>query len=275
MRRIHYGANHVNYQDWVQNAPSPSGRNSSRRYFDGINHVPLDWASMKCYSSFTIVSMRLVPEDLIRGNRVPDNGSGYTTLPGQLAHLIGTLPRGVKLTLWQEAGPANGLGFPDYITPAALNAAHETMQWVCRKYANADGGHVKYGQIIIGPANRQADWIAPDLDWYGVDIYDNQAYWNAFGRLVASKLTTRMDHNLEVFDQKSTLPVVHFPETNSLRDSHRAEWFTVLSEWVWDRALLNTYLVSHWDPEGPVSGPWPPSSRVLKRFRELQDTYGA
>jgi hypothetical protein len=42
------------------------------------------------------------------------------------------------------------------------------------------------------------------------------------------------------------------------------------------RTFLNGFrIVSHWHPNGPDSGAWPPSPGVLRSFRTLQHRFGA
>lgn len=274
MRRIIFGANDNTYQAWVQNAPSPNGMNCERRYFDGINNVPLDWASMKCQTQHAIVSLRLVPADLIERAFVKDNASGHPTLGGQVRHLIGTLPSGVWLTMWHEASPGNNLHYPSYIEPKALKAAHEYVQHLCRTTPNADGGRTKYCQILIGAVWPQRQWVTPGLDGYGIDIYDNRRYWNVLGRLSARKLTARMISNrAALMAVGGGNPVIHIPETNSPKPHHRRKWFRLLAKWM--TANNGGMLISHWHLGGKDSGPWPPSDHVMREFRDLQRRYGA
>lgn len=273
MRRIIFGANDNTYDAWVQNAPSPTGTNGERRYFDGINHVPVDWTSMRCRTPHAIISLRLIPADLLSGKEVADNGSGWTTLARQVQHLIGTMPDGAWLTMWHEASPGNNLDYPPYIYPGALKAAHAFMQVICHDTPNAENGRTGYCQIMIGPVWNERQWVAPGLDAYGIDIYDNRRYWNLLGRLSARKLWARMDDDrLALTAINGRSPILHIPETNSPRDMHRRKWFSTLAQWM---ALNNgEMMISHWHPGGKDSGPWPPSAPVLAMFRELQRLYG-
>jgi hypothetical protein len=290
---IIYGANHDNFSDWVANAPSPDGKNSERRYFDAIvpyddgvgngsgNHSSLitDWTSMQCLTDYAIVSLRINPVYALQSPQIqiPDNGSGFTTLDGQISHLLSTMPAHAVLTNWQEAGPSNTLNFPGYVSAANTRGLHNHMQSLVNT-VRANGGHADYGQIMIDDPTHSAfgSWLGSNLDTYMVDIYDfnTGTFRNSDGTLSQSKIDTRMTNYKTAFASvTSATPLIHITETNSPMDSHRKNWFLFLTEWM---SANNGYrIVSHWDPTGPDSGPWPPSATVLSYVQFLQNTYGA
>lgn len=290
---IIYGANHDYFNDWVGNAPSPDGKNSERRYFDAIvpyddaagdksgKPSPLvkDWASMGCHTNYAIVSLRVNPVYALQSPQVqiPDNGSGFTTLDGQLKHLMSTMPAHAVLTNWQEAGPGNPLHFPGYVNASNTSRLHNHMQSLVNS-VQANGGHVDYGQIVLADPTHSGftSWLGHNLDTYMVDIYDfnTGTYRNSNGTLSQSKINKRMGNYKSAFASvTSATPLIHITETNSPMDSHRKNWFLFLTEWM---SANNGYrVVSHWDPTGPDSGPWPPSRTVLDYFQTLQKKYGA
>ena len=293
--KIVYGANHDNYNDWVANAPSPDGKNSERRYFDAIvpyddgagnrsgNYSPLitDWTSMQCLTNYAIVSLRINPVYALQNPQIqiPDNGSGFTTLDGQINHLLSTMPAHAVLTNWQEAGPSNTLNFPSYVNASNTRGLHNHMQSLVNT-VQANGGQVNYGQIVIDNPNNSGfdSWLGHNLDTYMVDIYDysstNPPFRNPDGTLSQSKIDTRMNNYKSAFASvTSATPLIHITETNSPLDSHRKNWFLFLTEWL---SANNGYrLVSHWHLGGQDSGPWPPSDTVLDYFKYLQNNYGA
>jgi hypothetical protein len=142
----------------------------------------------------------------------------------------------------------------------------------------ANGGHVDYGQIVLANPAHSAfkSWLGSNLDTYMVDIYDfsTGTYRNSNGTLSQSKINTRMNNCKSAFASVTpATPLIHITETNSPMDSHRKNWFLFLTEWM---SANNGYrLVSHWDPTGPDSGPWPPSGTVPDYFQTLQKKYGA
>jgi len=293
-RKVIYGANDFQFGQWVANAPSPDRKNSERRYFDAIvpyddgkgdksgKHHPLikDWDSMGVHTNYAIVSLRVNPVYALQRHQVeiPDNGSGFRTLDGQLTHLLSTMPAHAVLTNWQEAGPSNTLKFPSYVDATRTRRLHNHVQHLTNK-VKARGGHVNYGQILIDNPTHPAfiSWLGNDLDTYMVDIYDfpNGAFRNGtHGTLNQGKINRRMDGYKAAFSQAtSATPLIHITETNSPNDGHRANWFLFLTEWM----LANNgfRIVSHWHPNGPDSGAWPPSPGVLRSFRTLQHRFGA
>jgi hypothetical protein len=272
--KIAYGAMHSIYPDWVANAPSPDGKNSERRYFDSI---PADWTAAACYSNYVTMSIRPNPDDLLNNNTVPDNGSGYTTLDGQIKHLLSTCPDHAELTCWHEAQSDNPIGYPSYITATSIRAIHAHVQNLCSNTPDADGGRVKYGCILVGPVKANANWLGTKLDWYGIDIYDGPAFQytsgSENGELNQSLITGRMDENLSYWQAASTTGTVsvRITETNSNEDNHRKNWMLYLSQWM---AANNGYrIITFWG--GPDSGTWPPSQTVLDYYVTLQGEYGA
>jgi hypothetical protein len=93
------------------------------------------------------MSIRPNPDDLLQNRTIPDNGSGFTTLDGQITHLLGTCPDHAELTCWHEAQSDNPLHYPKYITAANMRAIDAHVQKLCAKTPDADGGRVKYGCI--------------------------------------------------------------------------------------------------------------------------------
>lgn len=271
--KIAYGAMHSVYPDWVANAPSSDGKNSERRYFERVNSIPKDWTTAACHSNYVTMSIRPNPHDLLNNNTIPDNGSGYTTLDGQIMHLLSTCPDHAELTCWHEAQSDNPLGYPSYITAANIRAIHEHVQHLCSSTPDADGGRVQYGCILTGPVRANANWLGKGLDWYGVDIYDGPAFRYSNGNLNQSAITGRMYDNLTYWraaNNNKTVSV-RITETNSAADNHRKNWMLWLSQWM---AANNGYrMITFWG--GPLSSTWPPSETVLDYYVTLQSQYGA
>jgi hypothetical protein len=132
--------------------------------------------------------------------------------------------------------------------------------------------------MVDDPTHAAFDsWLGTNLDTYMIDIYDYNTgvFRNADGTLSQTKINTRMDNYLTAFKTATTAtaPLIHITETNSPMDSHRKNWFLFLTEWM---STHNGFrIVSHWNPTGPDSGPWPPSATVRDYFVFLQATYGA
>lgn len=329
--QIIYGANHDYFADWTSyvsgtNGPnppapgtplaSPDGKNCERRYFDAIvpyddgvgnktgAYSPLitDWAAMQCLTNYAIVSLRINPVYALQSPQIqiPDNGSGFTTLDGQIKHLLSTMPAHSVLTNWQEAGPSNTLGFPSYVTASRTKGLHNHMQGLVNT-VRGSGGQVNYGQIVIDDPTGTGfnSWLGQNLDCYMIDIYDysNNVYWpaqcpvaqypkgvgdtgngrfrNSDGTLNQSKINSRMDNYLSAFRNATTAaaPIIHISETNSPVDGHRKNWFLYLTDWMMSNGGYR--ICSHWHLCGQDSGDWPTDTSVLDYFVYLQYAYGA
>lgn len=251
----------------------PDGTKGCRVYTDGYLALPTDvptaWpVTPTAYSTYSI---RPEPTPLLAGD-----------LDEALIALIATAPNHAELSSWHEAHtPGVGSNYPSYITASSLTAIHAYMQNLCSNNLNADGGHVKYGSIVTGPAASLTAWMGHNLDWYGIDIYDLPGpnggpgnFQNPDGTLSQSKINARMDANLAAWASlTNATPSVRICEANSPMDSHRKNWFLFLSEWM---VANNGYrLMSFWDCGGSGSGCYPPSPTVLDYWNTvLEPTYG-
>src|SRR6266566_133556 len=234
-------------------ADNPSGFQYSYRAYDDTvweqtSDVPKTWINDNPGNNYMNWSVRPDLNLLLRG-----------TFDQQIIALLATAPDHANLTMWHEAaappncGPGNnyavyaptsigGTGTKgSWMTAQNLKAGHAHMQNLCASNPNANGNHVSYGQIFIGPADQSqvGDWIASNLDWYGIDIYDNSIYWNDPDATDPSKTTlnqsainTRMTNDKQFLDSKATGYKLHITETNSPVIQHRKNWALYLSEWM-------------------------------------------
>jgi len=198
-------------------------------------------------------------------------------LDTELKALISTAPAHSDLTIWHENAVGNNpLGYPPSVHNAKTNVRmQEYMQRL------VTGSHVRFGVIVCGPANQVTNWLAPHLDWYGYDFYDNPRYWNKDGSLSEVKEQGRMTANLAAFRAVSgeRYPQIRIGETNSAWDNHRKNWFG------WEAAWFGTHdgnrpawVLTFWNSDhgkdsGGLSGPWPPSLPVIQRLRYIAKEY--
>jgi hypothetical protein len=104
-------------------------------------------------------------------------------------------------------------------------------------------------------------WMGTGLDWYGLDIYDfpegQFRHWLT-GKISQSKLFDRLDDMLGTCREMSgrDAPEIDICETNEPRREHRAEWFSLLAEWLDGNG--GSRLQTFWNPNGSLSGPWLP-----------------
>lgn len=269
--KLVYGANHNYYTDFV--TAIPAGTHGYRVYADGVfdtvAQMPTAWPSDLPTNCMTW-SLRPNLPNLLNGD-----------FDAALIALIAQAHDHAELSIWHEAGPGmNGPGHSydqyGYVTQGNIYHAHAHMQNLCANNLAASGGHVKYGSIITGPASSMQNWLGRNLDWYGVDIYDNPNFQNPDGTLNQGAINTRMNNNLATWKAvcPDHTPSIRITESNSSHDFHRKNWWLFLSEWM---VAHNGYrLLTYWNPNGPLSGPWPPSQTVIDYWNNtLEPTYGA
>ena len=241
-----YGINDENYSAFTTD--NPSGFQYCYRAYDetvweSTSDVPKTWITDNP-THFVNWSMRPNLRLLLAGK-----------FDKQIIDLLATAPNNAELTMWHEAaalpncGPGNEYAVyapphgtkGNWMTAANLRAGHEHMQNLCNSHKNSAGGHVTYGQIFIGPAyqHQVGDWIAPNMYWYGYDIYDNKIYWEnpdvanpAKSILNQSAIDARMTNNKHFLDGIAKGYKFHITETNSHVIQHRKNWALFLSEWM-------------------------------------------
>ena len=255
---IAFGVNRHYYPAFTAAVP---GTRSVRIYYDAENVFPGHWPD-QLPGAWATLSIRPRPRDLLSGK-----------LDGPIRNLLGTAPDHSELSIWHEAGPGNPLGYPDYVNADNMFHMHAYMQHLCT------GTNVRYGSIICGPANQCQPWLGRNLDWYGVDLYDNSRYHNPDGTLNPAKLYSRMDANLAMWRVVAGTehPSIRLCETNSPFDSHRRHWFSLIATWMArhnGRRILTYWNSAEGKARGGLSGPWPPSHEVVLHLHHLVTTYG-
>jgi hypothetical protein len=230
------------------------GARTFRAYRDQFNFIPTVWPAKDSVPEAKVtLSIRPVPADLLAGR-----------LDDQLKRFIAAAPPGVKLSAWHEA--SNLPGYPDYLTAETMTAVHQHMQDLCR------GSNVRYGSIICAVPSATKAWMGTSLDWYGLDIYDfpEGQFRNVGGGLSRRKLFARLDDMRATCRELSgrDAPEIDICETNSPRPGHRAEWFTLLAQWL--QVSGGERLQTFWNPSGSLSGPWLPDDQpTIGALREI------
>src|SRR5262249_2408951 len=160
---------------------------------------------------------------------------------------------------------------PDFISAASMSAVHEYMQQLCR------GTNVRYGSIICAVPSATKAWMGTNLDWYGLDVYDfgeGQFRDRLTDGISRTKLFARLDDMLDTCRELTgnDSPEIDICETNSPRPQHRAEWFTLLAEWLYSNG--GRCLQTFWNPSGPLSGPWLPDDlKTIRALRSIPGTF--
>jgi hypothetical protein len=230
------------------------GVRTFRAYRDQYNFIPTVWPAKDSVPDAPVtLSIRPVPDDLLAGR-----------LDDQLKTFIAAARPGVKLTAWHE--PSNLPGYPAWLTPQSVTAVHQYMQDLCR------GSNVRYGSIICAVPSATKAWMGTGLDWYGLDIYDfpEGQFRSLLGKISRDKLFARLDDMLMTSREMSgrDAPQIDICETNSPRQGHRAEWYTLLAEWL--AANGGERLLLFWNPSGSLSGPWLPDDQAaISALRQI------
>lgn len=136
--------------------------------------------------------------------RVPDVLTG--NLDSQLNDFFLSAPSGAWVTAWHEGNLPN-----HNFTPQEHIALSVYLRYLAKK---ANPG-VRYGQIfgcfqVITGNQDLGDWVAPGMDFYGIDCYQEQPTWTA--DLV---VTTPLAQIWSAVDHIADLAVI---ETNSAAD---------------------------------------------------------
>jgi len=209
-----------------------------RSYRDTVNDIPTVWPGVPGATN-TTVSLRPDLDALLGNTPVPDNGSGFTTLAGQITYLAQQAPVLSKLTIWHEAG--NLYQDNPAITPQKIRSSHVVCHTACA------GTNVDYGCIIYGDIVNMTQWIpgangSYPMDWYGIDVYDNTAsnngssFRNTDGSISQSKVNAYLTQYRTLAQARSgiTWPQIDICECNAslAREQYRGPFFKALASWL-------------------------------------------
>jgi hypothetical protein len=158
-------------------------------------------------------------------------------LDKQLAAFAEHVPAGAWVTCWHEGERAN-----EGNTAASIKGLHEH----CHKIFKAQSPHCLYGQIVTcytaTPASGHyplGQWMAPGLDFYGLDGYQaarTDTADSVFG-VAARQITGALGNvPLAVIEVNSSLP------------NSRPAWFS--DTWAWAEANDCLSYLTYWDPAG-------------------------
>jgi hypothetical protein len=199
-----------------------------------------------------------------------------------LKSLFATAPPCSLVTIDHENIDGRGVANPLRYPPSIHNAAHFVAMQLHME-SLVKGTKVRFGIVFIGPAGLGAAWMAPHLDWYGFDIYDNPLYWNrGKARTInTAALTTRLATDLASLKKISgeRYPLLRIAETNSPWDRHRRTWFTTITTWLATHdGQRPSWVLSYWNPAnghatGGLSGPCCGSRPVISRMAWLASHY--
>lgn len=190
--------------------------------------------------------------------------------------LLNTQPREM-LSCWHEASSMNysdrnGL-IQDWMQVA--------MQTYLYNFAKTGDGHtcptpfqiqnpkyqVAVGGIDIGNWSKVEPWMAPNLDFYGIDLYfDN----------FNDPCTPLEEWQQHVYYGTSTTPA-HSPnatiavcECNCSCDYDRAAYFQEAASWVWNQTNRGARsFLTFWNGTGNLGGCWPPGCDTIDELMRI------
>lgn len=225
------------------------GMSCVRAYRDTENDIPTVWPGVPGATTST-VSLRPHPDTLMNNTSVPDNGSGQTTLYGQVRYLAEHAPPGSKLTVWHEAG----ILYPNlsYITPTTMRGVHAILKQACA------GTNVDYGVIITGDPDKMEPWIPTvTMDWYGIDVYVNgKRLLDADGHISQANVNAYLNEyrSIAMSHSGKAWPQIDVTETNAHDESLRGPLFKAIAQWLHHNGGYR--LLTFYKGGGPLGGAW-------------------
>jgi len=224
------------------------GARAVRNYHDAVNDIPLEWPVWLFPDGTTgpvVLSIRPMPEDLLSGR-----------LDKQILSMVRSAPPFSYLSAWHEAGNLPAYKHLNYLYPSGMQRVHAKMMALCH------GTNVRYGAIMCMPPPHMPKWLIPQLDWYGLDIYDwpqfhfNDSY--AYPIDFNGRLKGRLDSWGEVMSKVSgqAHPNLVVAETNGFNPDTRPEWVQFVGHWL--KGHGGTRLIVFWTqfPDSAHGG-WP------------------
>ena len=160
------------------------------------------------------------------------------------------------LGLWHEAstyGP-NGV-YKGKITPAQLVAAQSHVHALAKDPKNHI--NVKVGAIEVVPISQKeaSMWMAPGLDFYACDIYDNKQ-----GTAKPYKLLGAFREVCDTLNAKKGLgpATIGVTEANSRHQPRRPFWFETIWTWLQTRGFTSntSCFLTFWRTKATESGAW-------------------
>ena len=223
---------------------NPTGK---RIYVNSGNRpgpVPRHWPVI-ADNGRACVSIRPDLQDVIKGD-----------LDAALADFLQQAPSGPTslLGLWDEASYAKYPG----ITGENLRKAQKHVQ----KLSHGIGANVKVGAIDIVDIEKPGEWMAPGLDFYACDIYDNM-HCDAKPHKMLDKFKDKCD-KLNA-DHGFRPAIICVAETNSHCKPRRPFWFQTTWSWLQAHGFTSdtSCFLTYWNAEGKVSGAWDPDDKAV------------
>lgn len=181
------------------------------------------------------------------------------TLDNDLTTFLMGAPSGKRsyLVLWHEAASGHYPG----LTSSALKAAQLYIQALSARI----GANVHVGCCEFCEAPNMTDWMAKDLDFYAVDVYDVGG--DKDGGTQISNFFTKVKPRTS-----NGHPIVAVAECNSSHEGRRPAYF----QQVWEPISNNgSFMLTYWNPNGALSGPWlPDDTATINALKSIAGSEG-
>jgi hypothetical protein len=213
--------------------------------------IPRHWPVIGGGSARACVSIRPNLHQVISGQ-----------LDGALANFLRQAPRGPTslLGLWHEASYVK---YPR-ITGEELRKAQKHIQ----RLSHHIGANVRVGAIEIVDIPNPAEWMAPGLDFYACDIYDNK-HCDGKPYQMLDRFKGKCDKLMANHGGRATICVA---ETNSHCRARRPFWFHAVWSWLQAHGFTGntSCFLTYWRDKGAQSGAWDPhDDAVIKTLRTI------
>lgn len=269
------GANRAIYEQMWTVVPGKlsHGPSAARIYLDPheypnvTGYANLLWPVVS-HNGHSMVSIR--PDITMLNNGDFDN---------DLINFMASAPSGPTnlLTIWHEAATL-GLMDPNY--PHQPDEFRRGQARMAELVAES-GANVNFGMINIDARTQELydTWMAPNLHWYGCDLYDNR------------RCSKSVFNALDDFQAKMNAlgggsganAAINVPECNSRRHSaispdcgspRRAEFFGLIRAWFGhaDQSSNMSGMLTFWG-KGGLSATWDPGDTVV--VNELSTIFGS
>jgi hypothetical protein len=122
------------------------------------------------------------------------------------------------------------------------------------------------GAVDIGDWARAAPWMAPGLDFYGMDLY-HKDFCDPTVPLEEWREHVYGTVNLSAHSPNATIAVC---ECNCDNDGDRPYYFQQAASWVWNQTNRGARsFLCFWNGSGNMGGCWPPSTATQDELRRI------
>jgi len=117
------------------------------------------------------------------------------------------------------------------------------------------------GAVDIGHWATASPWMAPNLDFYGMDLYH---------ATFSDPIQGLDEWKTPVYGGYSPNATIAVCECNCDDDSQRAEYFFEEAYWVWSQENRDARsFLTFWDGTGDMGGCWPPGPAAVAELKRI------